>query len=109
MATKAIYDMVVKTGTYMKNSEEKPRWLSIGKILQKDDGGKFILLNKTFNPAGVPDSENRDNILVSMFPTENQQQQKQQQQSAPTPQDAHNKAKSNGYQDDGFGDDDIPF
>ena len=32
-----------------------------------DDGGKVILLNRHFNPAGVPFKEGGDTIMISMF------------------------------------------
>ena len=33
----------------------------------KKDGGKFMLLNRTFNPAGVPNPQDKASIIVSMF------------------------------------------
>lgn len=68
MATKKIYDLTVKTGEYQNNQgETKGRYLNVGAIMQKEDGGKFIFLNRTFNPAGVPNPDNRDNVILSMF------------------------------------------
>lgn len=62
-----LYDLAVKTGEYEKDGQTKGRYLNIGAIMEKDDGGRFILLNRTFNPAGVPNPDNRDNLIVSMF------------------------------------------
>ena len=63
-----IKDLAVKTGSYTeRNGQEKGRWQNIGSVLQLDDGGKVILLNRYFNPAGVPFKENSDVIMVSMF------------------------------------------
>ena len=56
---KKIKDLAVKVAD--KN------WVNIGCIMEKDDGGKFMILNRTFNPAGVPNPENRDTLIVSMF------------------------------------------
>jgi hypothetical protein len=65
--TKKIKDLAVKVGTYQKDGKEKGRYINIGAVFQKDDGGEFILLNRTFNPAGVPNPENKDSIIVSSF------------------------------------------
>lgn len=70
MATK-IYDLAVKIGKYVgSDGKEKGRWQNVGAIMQTDDGGKFIMMAKWFNPAGVPDLANKggDSILLSMFP-----------------------------------------
>lgn len=70
MATK-IYDLAVKIGKYVgSDGKEKGRWQNVGAIMQTDDGGKFIMMAKWFNPAGVPDLAGKggDSILLSMFP-----------------------------------------
>lgn len=98
---KKLYDLAVKTGEYQDRSgNKKGRWQNVGAVMQGDDGGKFIMLAKWFNPAGVPDLSGRggESILLSMFEprTDNGQQ------------DAHNAGKSNGYQSQ-EADDSIPF
>lgn len=66
--TRKIYDLAVVTGTYESNGQTKNRYQNIGVVLEKDDGGRFIMLERTFNPAGVPHDSSRGNsILVSMF------------------------------------------
>ena len=66
---KKIYDLAVKTGSYTDRSgQEKGRWKNIASVLQMDDGGKMILIDRTFNPAGVPFKDGSDQIAVSMFP-----------------------------------------
>lgn len=67
MATKKLYDLVVKTGTYENNGETKNRYQNMGAVMEKEDGGRFIFIDRTFNPAGLPNPENRNNIIVSMF------------------------------------------
>lgn len=104
MATK-IKDLAVKTGEYTdRDGNTKGRYENIGVIMQKDDGGKFMMLKRTFNAAGVPNPDNRDTVLVSMFDPRGNDGQQQQQPSQ------HQQAKQNGYQtqptDDG---DDVPF
>lgn len=65
---KKIKDLCVATNKYTnRDGVEKTNWLNIGSIMEKDDGGKFMLLDRCFNPAGVPNPENRSNLIVSMF------------------------------------------
>ena len=67
MAKKA-YDVAVVVGEYQKDGETKPQWLNVGVVLKKDDGKPFMLLNRTFNPAGVPISEdNQKTVLLNFF------------------------------------------
>lgn len=91
--TRKIYDLAVVTGTYESNGQTKNRYQNIGVVLEKDDGGRFIMLERTFNPAGVPHDPSRGNsILISMFepkpqdgqqstPRTNQQQEPARRQS----------------------------
>jgi len=62
-----IKDLTVKVGTYQKDGQEKNRYLNIGSMMEDDNGGTFILMNRTFNPAGCPNPDNRESVLVSMF------------------------------------------
>ena len=62
-----IKDLAVKVGTYQKDGQDKNRYLNIGSVMEDDNGGSFILLNRTFAPSGVPNPDNRDSVLVSMF------------------------------------------
>ncbi len=68
MGARKLYDLAVKTGTYTDRSgQDKGRWKNIGSVLQMDDGGKVILIDRSFNPAGVPFRDGSDQIMVSMF------------------------------------------
>ncbi len=61
------YDLAVKVGSYTdRDGKEKNKWQNIGVVL---DGkyGDYMLLNRHFNPAGVPCDPNNDVITVSMF------------------------------------------
>lgn len=65
---KKIKDLAVKTGSYTdRQGVEKGRWQNVGSVLQLDDGGKVILLNRHFNPAGVPFKDGSDVVMISMF------------------------------------------
>ena len=77
-------DLVVKTGTYTDGQgQEKACWQNIGALMKSDDGGEFVILHRWFNPAGIPNPDNRDSVLVSCFKPEQQGQGRQQQGAAP--------------------------
>lgn len=67
---KKIKEIVVKTGEYQDRNtgETKARWQNVGSLMQNDDDNSlFVILDRTFNPAGVPNSENRSNVILSCF------------------------------------------
>jgi hypothetical protein len=100
------YDLAVKIGSYTdRNGDQKNRYKNIGAVMTGSDGGEFMLLDRTFNPAGVSVEPGRDSIMVSMFtPRDN------------TQQGEHGEAKQDGYvrdkaalqQEPAF-DDEVPF
>jgi len=103
-----LYDLVIKTGSYKNNQgEEKSKYKNVGACMEGQNGGMFLLLDRTFNPAGIGDGEA---CIISMYePT-----QRDPQQPAP----ARNQPYGNqgfGQQSDGVnqpvdsGDDSIPF
>ena len=101
--THKTHDLAVKTGTYTdRNGNEKGRWQNVGSVLETNDGGRVILLNRTFNPAGVMNPDGRDTVMLSMFEPRDdnkaQQPAPQRQASAPAPKHA-----------DGFQDSEVPF
>jgi len=78
MAAKKIRDLAVKTGEYTTpQGETKGRYQNVGSLMKTDDGGEFVILNRWFNPAGVPNPDSRDSVLVSCF--------KPREQNAPQP------------------------
>ena len=64
---KKIKELSVKTGSYETSEGTKNRYENIGAIMEKEDGGKFMFLKRSFNPAGVPFKDGSDSIIVSMF------------------------------------------
>jgi len=60
------YDAVVVTGTYTKDGAEKKRYKNIGVVMEGNDGGLYMLLDVTFNPAGLQ-QEGRESIMVSFY------------------------------------------
>jgi hypothetical protein len=65
---KRIYELAVKVGEYQKDGETKGRFMSVGSVMQSDDGGQFIMLNRAFNPAGVPVKDPQsDSVLIGCY------------------------------------------
>lgn len=59
------HDLAVKTGNYTDNQgNQKNRYENVGALMQGDNG-PFIMLKRTFNPAGAP--TDRDTVLISAF------------------------------------------
>lgn len=84
MASKKIKDLAVKTGSYTdRDGNAKGRYLNVGSMMKSDDGSVFLLLNTTFNPAGVPNPDNRDNVLISVFDLRDQDSQQAPARQAP--------------------------
>ena len=102
--THKIADLAVKTGEYQKDGEMKGRYENIGSLMQGDKG-HFLILKRTFNPAGVPNPEDKDSIIVSCFEQQSNGQQ-QQQQRAPQQQQQQGQAPQQQYTQQGS--DDIP-
>jgi hypothetical protein len=75
MPAKKIKDIAVKTGEYQDRSsgETKGRYLNVGALMKNEDGSVFILLQRTFNPAGV--NSDRDTVLLSCFDLRDDSQQ----------------------------------
>ena len=64
--TKKLADLAVKIGTYEKNGETKGNYVNIGAVMDGDNG-QYLLIDRHFNPAGVPNPDNKNSILVSVF------------------------------------------
>ena len=97
MATKKVYDLAVKVGSYVDSSgQQKNKYMNVGVVLQKDDGGMFLMLSRAFNPAGVdPRNSGDEMILISMF--------------APSDKENGNQEKAKNSAPSQQIDDEIPF
>lgn len=73
MATRVLKELAVATGTYedRNSGQMKNRYANIGAIMestnQQGETNMFILLDRHFNPAGVPFKPGSDQILISAF------------------------------------------
>jgi len=104
-----LYDLAVKTRTYKdKDGNDKAVWKNIGSVLETKDGGQVMLLDRTFNPAGIDVEPGRDSIMVSMFEprTTNEGQMSGQQRQAPAQRQAAPAGNAGGFNDM---DSDLPF
>lgn len=106
MATRKIYDLAVVIGSYTDaQGQPKNRYHNVGAVMEKDGGGKFIMIDRFFNPAGVPNPDNRSNVLLSMFePRDNNGGGGQPRQAAPQRQPQRSAPPPPADMDD-----DIPF
>ena len=96
------YDLVVKVGEYTDSQgQTKGRFKNVG-VMMEGDKGPYLLLDRTFNPAGVGGNEGRESIIVSLYePKDGGQPSAGQQQ--------HSAAKANAYQSQRPIEDDVPF
>jgi len=104
MGAKKIKDLAVVTGTYSDGyGQEKRRYMGCGAIMQNDDGGQFIMLNRYINYASLPNPKGGESILISAFDLKEKQQGSGGQQQASSQQGSG----TTGYGSDL--DDDVPF
>ena len=104
-----IKDVVIKTGEYQKDGETKGRWQNVGALMRGDDGNEFIILERWFNPAGLPNPDNRNSVILSLFESRAQSGQDRTQSENDRTQGGNGSPRqSDGTKGDDF-DDDIPF
>jgi hypothetical protein len=89
-----IGSLSVKTGEYQQDGQTKGRYENIGTLMQGDDGGFYVILKKTFNPAGVNQGDGKDSIIVSCY-AEQQNQGGNQQQGGGQQQQQQNQQQQN--------------
>lgn len=82
MANRKIRDVVVKVGEYTDHNtgETKGRFENVGALMRNDeDDSFFIMIRRTFNPAGVPNNDERGSILLSCYVPQDQREDKPKQ------------------------------
>lgn len=100
------HDLAVAIREYQTNSgETKKQWQNIGAVIEYDDGGKSLLIERWFNPAGIPGD---GAVRISMFEPRPRDGQQTQQ---PKPQMAKNytNPQTGAPEVGGFDDSEIPF
>lgn len=116
MASRKIRDVVVKVGEYTDRNtgETKGRFENVGALMQNDDeaGSFFIMLKRTFNPAGVPKQDDRESILLSCYVPKDQRENQDRRDDRQTSQhhdrdDPRTQQGGGSYSRDL--DDEIPF
>jgi len=74
MSTHVKYNITVKTGTYEKNGETKGKYQTVGKVMEKDDGSRFLFIDPLFN-FGAVNRDGKDMVICSLMePKENNKQ-----------------------------------
>jgi len=68
MAFHKVKDIAVVTGSYNDNGQSKNRYKNVGCVMKDDEDGRvFMLMDRSFNPAGVPFKQGTDQIALSLF------------------------------------------
>ena len=61
------FDLMYIGGRYTESGEEKAVWKKAGALFKGDNGKDFILLDRAFNPAGVPMQKiGEENVMISL-------------------------------------------
>lgn len=111
MAHRKLKDLAVKVGEYESQGEKKSRWHNVGALMDDGNGGQYLMLDRYFNPAGVPNPDGRASLLVSMFDPKDSRapaaapQQQRQPAQRPTPQQPRPQQLRQQTNED----DDVPF
>ena len=102
------YECVVALGEYQDGSgQTKTRWQNVGAVIQTDKGF-MMLLDRTFNPAGMPNPENRTNIVINLFEPQQRDQQGNGRQSQQSSQQYRQASQGGQGREPGFDDDFDP-
>lgn len=99
-----LYDVSVKTGTYLKDGQVKNKYETVGAIMESKNGGKFMLLKASFNPAAIQRKDGDDNILLSLYPPK-------ERSATPAQEPYSGPQESFGFKDGpkGYEDSGVPF
>jgi hypothetical protein len=69
---KVLKELAVAVASYedRNTGQMKNRYKNIGVLMETENNGqvnRFLMLDRSFNPAGVPFKQGSDKILISMF------------------------------------------
>jgi hypothetical protein len=81
-----LYDVKAVIGEYQdsQTGETKKRYADVGVILN-GEYGPYMIMNRYFNPAGVPGDNAKGGIILKLFKNEPQQGQQMQDPAAMNP------------------------
>ena len=75
MSTHVKYNITVKVGSYEKDGQTKGKYQTVGKVMEKDDGSRFIFIDPFFN-FGAVERNGKDSVICSLMePKDNNNQQ----------------------------------
>lgn len=112
MAHRKLKDLAVKVGEYEVQGEKKSRWHNVGALMDDGNGGQYLMLDRYFNPAGVPNPDGRASLLISMFDPKDQRGETRPpavQQRPPAQRPTPMQPRPQAVPINARKDDDVPF
>lgn len=79
MSVSIKYNITVKIGSYEKDGETKGKYKTVGQVMEKDDGSRFLLIDPLFNFAGVKREEGRDMVICSLMEPKAKEETRQEE------------------------------
>lgn len=83
-------DALAKNGSYTDSSgNTKARYVKAGTFVFNDDGSVYVILEPTFNPAGIERSSGSTGVFISPFDRDKSKQPAPQSAARPQPAPAN--------------------
>lgn len=114
MATKVLKELAIAVSTYedRNSGQTKNRYENIGVLMEstndRGETNRYIMMKRSFNPAGVPFKQGSDKVLISLFDPKPRDGGGQSSQGAQSRDDGYGTDQSSGADRGGY-DDSIPF
>jgi hypothetical protein len=116
MTTRVLKELAVAVASYEDRAtgQQKNRYKNIGVLMEstneRGEANTFLMLDRSFNPAGIPFKQGSDKILISMFDPRSQDGQQDRQQQAARDDD-ESRSQAGGAYAGGRSDiqDEVPF
>ncbi len=96
---RVLKEMAVVVATYedRNTGQQKNRYRNIGVLMESETNGEcyqYLLIDRTFNPAGVPAKAGSDKVLISLFDPRERNDTGQPREAA----SGNGQANSNNFQ-----------
>lgn len=103
------YDVVAVVGQYQdrETGQMKPQRKNVGAVVETNNGGLVLLLDKTFNPAGLAEAD-KPSIMLSLFEPRQKPSESHSRDNPPNQGEVYKPANPMPSPHDDL-DDDIPF